>query len=258
MNGARQTIALARRSLAGTFRFPQAWFPPIFFPLVLMAIFTASFDRGIGFIPGFPHVRGFLDFALCGAILQGVLFSGVSTGAFLGSDIERGFFDRLVASPASRFALLGGRIAAGMGIALGMAILFSLIAIAFGARIAGGVPGYLVMLALAALLAVPIGGLGLLLALRTGSAEAVQGMFPLIFSLIFFSSAFFPRETMTGWFRTVADVNPISHVVEGMRAQVISGLDLGAAGVSLAIIAALAVVTVGGSVMLLRARLGAR
>ncbi len=253
----RQTWALGRRAVAGTFRFPQAWFPSLFFPLLLMAIFTASFDRGIAFIPGFPKVNGYLDFGISGTVLQGVLIGGVSSGAFFAGDIERGFFDRLVTSPVSRVVLLTNRLVAGIVLAAVQATLFVVIGLAFGARMEGGVAGFVTLIALAGLLAVPIGGLGILLALRTGSAEAVQGAFPLFFALMFFSSAFFPRETMTGWFKAVADVNPISHLVEGMRAQVIEGFRPGAAALSLAIIAGFSVLTVGGSALALRRRLGA-
>ena len=85
--------------------------------------------------------------------------------------------------------------------------------------------------------------------------QPVQGMFPLFFALMFFSSTFFPRETMTGWFQQVATWNPISRLVEGMRAQVIVGVDWHAAGVSLAIIVGLSLLTVGGCVIGLRRRL---
>ncbi len=250
-----QTTALARRSIKSTFRFPQAWFPSLFFPLVLMAIFTASFGRSIDFIPGFPKVNGFLSFAVTGAIVQGVLISAVGAGAFFAGDIEGGFFDRLVSSPASRSAILVSRLCASVVLAAGQATFFLVIAVIFGATVKGGVLGALIVIVLAALLAVPIGGLGVLLALRTGSAEAVQGMFPLFFALMFFSSTFFPRETMTGWFKVVADLNPISHLVEGMRAQVIVGVDWHQAGISLAIIIGLAILTVGGCVINFRRRL---
>jgi len=250
-----QTAALARRSIKSTFRFPQAWFPSLFFPLVLMAIFTASFGRSIAFIPGFPKVDGFLSFAVTGAIVQGVLISAVGAGAFFAGDIEGGFFDRLASSPASRSAILVSRLCASVVLAAGQATFFLLIAVIFGATVKGGVVGALIVIVLAALLAVPIGGLGVYLALRTGSAEAVQGTFPLFFALMFFSSTFFPRETMTGWFQIVADINPISHLVEGMRVQIIRGVDWQAAGVSLAIIVGLAIVSVGACAISLRRRL---
>lgn len=251
----RQTSALAWRSIKGTFRFPQAWFPSLFFPLVLMAIFTASFGKSIDFIPGFPKVDGFLSFAVTGAIVQGILISSVGAGGFFAGDIEGGFFDRLVSSPTSRTSILVGRLGASVVLGFCQATIFLLIAVIFGATVQGGALGALIVIVLAALLAIPMAGLGVLLALRTGSAEAVQGMFPLFFALMFFSSTFFPSTTMTGWFKVVAEINPVSHLVEGMRAQVIYGVEWGQAGISLAIIIGLAILTVGGSALSLRRRL---
>ncbi len=104
----RQTGALARRSVLDTLRLPQAWVPSIFFPLTLMAIFTGSFADTFSRVPGFPDVPSFLDFAIAGAIVQGILIGGTSAGAAFATDIEGGFFDRLVASPVSRAAILLG------------------------------------------------------------------------------------------------------------------------------------------------------
>jgi ABC-2 type transport system permease protein len=253
--GLRQTGALAKRSILDTLRVPQAWFPSLFFPLLLLAIFTGSFAAAPGAVPGFPEVAGFLDFAVAGSVLQGVLIGGTTAGAAFAGDIEGGFFDRLVASPVARTAILTGRLAGGVALGLVQTLLFVGVALAFGAEIQSGLPGLLVVLVLAALMATAVGGMGVLLALRTGSAEAVQGTFPLIFALLFFSSAFFPRETMHGWFKAVADANPISHLVEAMRAQVIGDLDLGAALTGLGIAAGLATLTVAASGVALRRRL---
>ncbi|NBV03661.1 MAG: hypothetical protein EBS10_05745, partial [Acidimicrobiia bacterium] len=60
-----------------------------------------------------------------------------------------------------------------------------------------------------------------IMALRTGSSEAVQGSFPLLFVILFFSSAFFPRQTMDGAYRWIATLNPISYLVEGFRSLTI-------------------------------------
>ncbi|HJZ61722.1 MAG TPA: hypothetical protein VKD47_06165, partial [Miltoncostaeaceae bacterium] len=54
----------------------------------------------------------------------------------------------------------------------------------------------------------------------------------------------FPRETMTGWYRQIADVNPISYIVEGMRAEVIGHQDLSKTLIGLAIAAGLALLGV--------------
>jgi ABC-2 type transport system permease protein len=253
----RQTGALAWRSVLGTVRTPQALFPSLFFPLVLMAIFTASFGGAPGTIPGFPPVRGFLDFALAGAIVQGILIGGTSAGSAFALDIEGGFFDRLVASPVSRLAILVGRLGGGVALAMAQTVLFLAIGVAFGARVEGGVAGLAILLVLACLMAIAVSGLGVTLALRTGSAEAVQGTFPLFFALLFFSSAFFPRETMTGWFRTVADVNPISYLVEAMRDLVVTGVEPRPTLIGLGVVVGLAAASVTASSLAFRRRLAA-
>lgn len=251
----RQTGALAWRSVTTTLRIPQSWFPSLFFPLALLAIFTGSFSDAPGRVPGFPPVRGFLDFAVAGSILQGVLIAGTGAGAAFAADMESGFFDRLVASPVSRWAILTGRLGASVAQGIVQGLLFLGIAIAFGVRLDGGVGGLLVVALYAALLAAAIGGLGVILALRTGSGEAVQGTFPLFFVLLFFSSAFFPRETMSGWYKGVADVNPISYIVEGMRARIIDSGDAGTTLVGLAWALGFAILSVAISAMAYRRRL---
>ncbi len=255
MIAARQTAALAWRSIVTTLRIPQSWFPSLFFPLMLMAIFTGSFGEAPGRVPGFPPVRGFLDFAVAGSVLQGVLIAGTGAGAAFAADMETGFFDRLVASPVSRWAILTGRLGASVAQGVVQGLIFLAIAVTFGARINGGFAGLGILAVYAALLSVAIGGLGVILAIRTGSGEAVQGTFPLFFILLFFSSAFFPRETMTGWYRAVADVNPISHVVEGMRAQMIDSGDTRTTLIGLAIAVGLAALSIAVASLAYRRRL---
>ncbi|MCX6409443.1 MAG: ABC transporter permease [Actinobacteria bacterium] len=251
----RQTAALAWRSIVTTIRLPQAWFPALFFPLVLMAIFTASFGGAPGTIPGFPPVRSFLDFAVSGAIIQGVLIGGTSAGAAFATDIEGGFFDRLVASPTSRISILTGRLGASIALGVGQALLFISVAAIFGARVDGGVLGIFIVVVIALLFAAAVGGLGIFLALRTGSGEAVQGMFPLFFALLFFSSAFFPLDTMVGWYHDVAALNPITYLVESMRLEIIGGATIWTALAGIGIALGLAVITVGASALALRRRL---
>ncbi len=255
MLAAVQTAALARRAIVGTLRTPAALVPSLFFPLVLMAIFTGSFGNAPGTIPGFPPVRGFLDFALAGAVLQGILIGGTSAGSAFALDIESGFFDRLVASPVARTAILVGRLAGGVAVAMIQTVLFVAIGVAFGARVQGGIAGLALLLVLAALMAVAVSGLGIVLALRTGSAEAVQGTFPLFFALLFFSSAFFPRETMTGWFKAVADANPISYLVEAMRNQIVVGVEARPTLIGLAVVIGLAAAALGAGYLAFRRRL---
>ena len=95
-------------------------------------------------------------------------------------------------------------------------------------RIDEGVPGALVMILFVSLSAVAFGGIGAAVALRTGKASVVQGLFPLVFVILFLSSAFFPSNLMLEPAATIAKYNPLSFIVEGVRDPVISSLSLDA------------------------------
>lgn len=224
-----QTVELSWRSILGTWRQPTAWVPSIVFPLMLAAIYAAQFDRAIG-LQGFPEVDSFLQFILPASILQGIAFNSGEAGSALATDIQSGFFDRLMASPVGRQAVLLGRVA-GAGVFSGLlaAVLIAVFSVA-GAAPDGGLPAALAMVVIAALLSVALGGIGLTVALRTGSPEATQAMFPLTFIVIFVSSAFFPTELMSGWYRDVAEVNPFTLIVDPTREIATGGFSISALG----------------------------
>jgi ABC-2 type transport system permease protein len=116
----------------------------------------------------------------------------------------------------------------------------------------------LVMIAGGMLTALAVGGMMSAMAIRTGSSEAVQGAFPLLFIMLFLSSAFFPRQTMNGAYKRIADVNPISHLVEGFRDLTIDGLSWSAVGRTLLISGALAILSMAIALRSLRKRIAAR
>jgi ABC-2 type transport system permease protein len=250
----RVIAALGARSVKQTFRRPQLMAPIVVFPTVLLAIQVGGAGRGVD-LPGFPPVDGFLDFILAGAMIQSTLLAGNSGGIALAVDIEMGFTDRLLAAPISRFAIVLGRLAGTAALGALAAIWFIAIGLVFGARIDEGVPGALMMIVFVVLSAIAFGGLGAAVALRTGRASVVQGLFPLVFVILFLSSAFFPANLMLEPAATVARYNPLSFIVEGIREPVISSLSLEAFAKALASIALVGVISIGLSAMALRRRL---
>jgi ABC-2 type transport system permease protein len=105
-------------------------------------------------------------------------------------------------------------------------VIYLVVGFAAGLRFEAGVGGVLVLLALGLLIALAFASLGALIGLRTGSGEAVQGVFPLFFVLVFLSSNALPRELIEqDWFRAIATVNPVSYLFEGLRSLVIFGWD---------------------------------
>jgi ABC-2 type transport system permease protein len=194
---------------------------------------------------------------LAASVLQGVIFGSVTGGAALAVDIETGFFDRLLASPTSRVSILIGRLAGNALFGSIEALFFTLVMIPFGVNIRSGPAGIAVITLAGGLIGLSIGGFMAAMALRTGSAEAVQGVFPLLFVSMFFSSAFFPRETMKGIYRTIANYNPLSHLYEGMRDLVISGWSFDAVLKSLLIPVGIGCVSIPLALLALRRRLRA-
>jgi ABC-2 type transport system permease protein len=114
----------------------------------------------------------------------------------------------------------------------------------------------LVLFALSLCIAAAFGAIGLFAGLRTGSSEAVQGLFPLMFILLVLSSATLPRDLIASdWFRTVATINPVSYLIEGLRSLIITGWDAEALALGFGIAAAIFAVALWASTLALRQRL---
>ncbi len=249
-----QARALAQRSIVGTLRQPQVWLPGLLFPMFIAAVNTSTMGRSTS-IPGFPPVDSLLDFLLPASITQSVLFGGLSAGSDTATDIQTGFFDRLLASPVSRTSILVGRLTGAAVTGAFQALVFVIVYGVFGVRVAGGPAAIVLLVLYAMVLALVIGGFAAMLALRTGSAEAVQNVFPLTFIGLFMSSAFFPTELMHGVYRSIATRNPVTWMVDGMRHQVIVGLDWSEAATSIAVAAVLSALSIYGANAALRSRL---
>jgi ABC-2 type transport system permease protein len=220
----RVVRALGMRSIRQTFRRPQLMAPIVVFPTLLLAIQTGGAGAAIH-LPGFPPVQSFLQFMLAGAMMQSLMLAGNSGGIALAVDIEMGFTDRLFSSPIPRFAIVLGRLAGTAALGLFSALWFLAIGLIFGAEIVSGVPGALIAIVLVTACALAVGGIGAAIALRTGSASVVQGLFPLVLVVLFLSSAFFPESLMIQPAQAIAEYNPLSLVVNGIRNPMISGIN---------------------------------
>jgi ABC-2 type transport system permease protein len=126
----------------------------------------------------------------------------------------------------------------------------------FGDGIAAGPAGVLVIIALSLVISLAFGCIGAFVALRSGSGEAVQGVFPLFFAALFLSSMSLPRNMIeTDWFRTVADWNPVSYMLEGIRSLVIEGWNAEALALGFACAGGLAAIALLAAVSALRTRM---
>jgi len=249
-----QVLLLARRSVIRTARQPANVVFPLVFPLMLLAVNAGGLDAATR-LPGFP-TDSFVAFALAIPFIQGALFATMNTGTDLARDIQTGFLNRLALTPMRGVAVLAGQLGGSLTMGVIQALVYLGVGLAVGVRFESGPLGVLVLLAFAILVSIGFGALGAFAALRTGSGEAVQGLFPLFFVFLFLSSMNMPRNLIEiDWFRYVATANPVSYLIEAVRSLIITGWDGEALALGFGIAAAIMVVALALASVALRTRL---
>jgi ABC-2 type transport system permease protein len=249
-----QTLAVARRAVVRTLRQRALLIFPMIFPLILFAINGSALSAATN-IPRFP-TSNYRDFLIAMPFIQGAMFVSISAGVDLARDIESGFMNRLALTPLRTEAMLVGQLGGALVIGVVQAIVYLLVGVATGVSFASGVGGAVLVIGISILISFAFASLGELLALRFGTGEAVQGIFPLLFVTLFLSSSSLPRNLIKAdWFREVATYNPISYLLESLRSLVITGWNAQALELGIGFAAALLVITVALSQRVMRTRL---
>jgi ABC-2 type transport system permease protein len=249
-----QTLAVGRRAVVRTSRQRALMIFPMIFPLILFAINGSALGPATR-IPRFP-THNYRDFLIAMPFIQGAMFVSITAGVDLAKDIESGFLNRLALTPLRGEALLIGQLGGALVLGVLQAIVYLLVGLATGVTFASGVGGAIVLLVLSILIAFAFAGLGGLLALRFGTGEAVQGIFPLLFVTLFLSSSSLPRNLIKAtWFRDIATYNPISYLLEGLRSLVITGWDAQALELAFLFAAVFLVISLAFSQAAMRTRL---
>lgn len=235
--GILMSIALVTwRNLVTIFRTPTALLPPMAISIFFLVIYNSTLGKASSFIPNIGG-NNYLGFILPLSIVSSSLSGAGIAAQNLVRDIESGYFDKLLLTPISRAALLLGPIFAGaviLGIQASLVIGFALL---LGLDPVTGLPGLLAAVGLSVLLGTGFAGFTVSAALGSGSAAATQGASFLFFPLTFLAPTFVPLELLDGWLKTVAQLNPITYVLEAMRGLLNIGWDgtsmLKAVGISL-------------------------
>jgi ABC-2 type transport system permease protein len=218
--GVLQAATLGRRAVVRTVRQPANVVFPLIFPMLLLAVNSGGLKAETR-LPGFP-TDSFLAFALAVPFVQGALLATVNANVEFARDIQTGFLNRLALTPVRGIVLLLGQLGGLLTIALVQAVFYLAVGLAFGVRLESGIGGGVLLLVLEAAIALAFASFGCWAALRTGSTEAVQGLFPVFFVFLFLSSMNIPRNLIeTTWFRWVATANPVSYLIEAVRGLVI-------------------------------------
>lgn len=249
-----QTFEVARRSFLRSLRQPAAVIPSLVFPLFLLAVNAGGLNTATG-IPGFP-TDSYLTFILAFPFVQGAIFALLNMGTDVATDIEGGLMNRLALTRMPGGSLLAGMLGGSMAVGLVQAVVYLAVGLAAGANFAAGVGGVPVLLALSLTISFAFGCVGTFAALRVGNSEAMQSLFPVFFIFLFFSSASLPRDLLgAGWFKTVATLNPVSYLIEGIRSLFVTGWDAEALALGFGFAILIAAVFLTAASFSLRSRL---
>ena len=211
----RDTLVLAERNLVRLPRNPDMLLAFTVQPIMFVLLFAYVFGGAIA-TPGYDD---YIDFLIPGMIVQQIAFGGFATALGLAEDMTKGLIDRFRSLPTARASVLAGRTLAdvltnllsiAVLLATGLVIGFSFDASAL--EIVGGV-GLLLLFGFA------FSWIFALIGMSVSSPEAANGVgFTLIFPITFISAAFVPVESMPAGLQQVAEANPITVVVDAMRA----------------------------------------
>ena len=209
---------IASRSIRGVFREPEFFIPAFIVPVFFFAV-------NVGALQDFAQQSGavvdFKAFQLPVAIIFAV--TGISRASALVTDIQSGYFDRLLLTPIRRPMLLLGLMAADIVSIVMLTIPVLILGLLLGVSFQTGLLGMVVFIMYGAFWGLAFAGFPYAIALKTGNPAAVNSSFILFLPFAFLTTSFLPKEALTGWLSTVATYNPVTYVLEGLRSLISDG-----------------------------------
>lgn len=207
-------FTVAGRALRGIPREPESFIPALFIPAFFFIVNIGALED---LTEAFPITEDFnyRSFQLPTAIIFAV--TGISRAPGLVTDIQSGYFNRLLLSPARRLPLLLGLMVADFALVVFLCIPVVLLGLAVGVSFGTGPLGFLLFILIGALWGLSFTGFPYAIALKTANPGAVASSFILFFPFAFLTSSTVPLENLTPWMRNIARFNPITYVLEAMR-----------------------------------------
>jgi ABC-2 type transport system permease protein len=222
MRAVNDTWLLTLRALREAVRQPanevaNAFIPIFFYVVTIGAIGDVAKEAF--------NVADYKGFQLPVAILQGA--AGIASGAGLAMtlDIQSGYFEKLLLTSTPRFAIVLGRMLSDAIKSMVLSAAIIVLALIVGSGFETGVLGMVALVLAAGLFALAYSGMGMAIALKTGSPQAAQAGFILFFPLLFLAPTFAPLDVFADWLAWIARFNPVTYLLEGMRALIVGGWD---------------------------------
>jgi ABC-2 type transport system permease protein len=243
-------LTVAGRAIRAVPREPEVLIPALFVPMFFFFINIGALQR---LAEHSGRVSDFRAFQLPVAIIFAV--TGISRASALVTDIQDGYFDRLLMTPVRRLPLLLGLMAADFLVVCGLTIPVLLLGFAVGVSFPTGVSGVVLFVLMGGLWGLAFTGFPYAIALKTGNPAAVNTSFILFFPFAFLTTSFLPKAALSGWLATIATYNPVTYLLGGMRSLVLQGWDGGALTEGFAAIVGVGLVSITLALLALRGRL---
>jgi ABC-2 type transport system permease protein len=240
-NSAREALRaafyLGLREVKTSIRTPAYFIPNLIIPIFFYYVMVGSLEEFAN-RSGLQNWEAFqLPVSIMFAVMSG------SAGLNMVADIESGYFDKLLATPANRLSILLGAMSADFLRIVVQGLLVVTVALITGMNFATGVVGAVVMVLIASVAGIGYSAIGFSIALKTGNAQATQSIWALWVPFMFLTTAFAPMEALSGWLRAAATFNPMTYILRGLRELAGHGWDMSEIGVALITVAALGTVT---------------
>ena len=246
-------VTIAGRALRSIPRAPAAVVPFLVIPVFFFMVNTGSLQNVTErFGPGFDVQAFQLPVAIVFAV------TGVSRASTLVTDIQSGYFDRLLITPVRRMALLLGLMVADFALVVALTLPVLVLALAVGVRFATGIAGMVAFMLLAGAWGVAFTGFPYAIALKTGNPAAVGASFIIFFPFAFLTTAYVPREALTGWLATIATYNPVTYLLDALRTLISAGWAFGPLARGATAVAVVAAISMTLALTALRGRVRLR
>ncbi len=212
---------LSIRNIKQIWRPWLALLPSLIIPIFFFWVSSQAFSS-VSRLPGFP-TESYLLFIAPLAIFMSIFFSAGNAGIEFVVDISSGYFNKLMIMPINKLAIILGRLTevAVQATLQGLIVLLFLV-IFTDVRPATGALGIFAMFAMLVLFAMAWSNLGMIFALQTKNPRLVQSLFIIGFPFLYITSGQIPREFMPKTFATLVSFNPVTYVIDGTRALMLS------------------------------------
>jgi ABC-2 type transport system permease protein/oleandomycin transport system permease protein len=227
------SLTVAWRNLRGAMRTPQVIVFSTIQPVIFVLNFRYVFGGAIG--GSLPPGIDYVDFLMPGIFAQTVAFGSVNSAVGMATDLNNGLLERFRSLPMARSAVLGGRSLADLVRNSFVIALMVTVGFLVGFRIHAGIPAFVGAFLLLLLFMFSLSWVFATVGLVIKDPEAAQAAsFPVMAILVFASNAFVPTSTMPSWLRAYADHQPLSDVVDAVRALVLGGPTAGKVALAVA------------------------